>query len=169
MAGPGGISCWGPNASVHRGDFAAESSFSRKAQPKSDEAAPCWLPGRPAHRDFSWLLAPVSSGAPNWEFPVWSRTRPAAAAASDFCGGLLNRLTGSRWGGCFRGGPPVRYRRYARPRCSRARGGGGARARPVRTHRGAAAAGAAADRGRRRRGPSCGSPGPPAAGVHPPC
>jgi hypothetical protein len=31
----------------------------------------------------------------------WSRTRPAAAAASDFCGGLLNRLTrltGSRWG-----------------------------------------------------------------------
>jgi hypothetical protein len=40
---------------------------------------------------------PVSSGAPKWEFPFWSRTRPAAAAASDFCGGLLNRLTGSRW------------------------------------------------------------------------
>jgi hypothetical protein len=29
---------------------------------------------------------------------VWSRTRPAAAAAADFCGGLLNRLEGSRWG-----------------------------------------------------------------------
>eukprot|EP01047_Picozoa_sp_COSAG01_P057276 COSAG01_NODE_6601_length_3585_cov_61.162651_3_plen_112_part_00 len=40
----------------------------------------------------------MPTGAPNWEFPVWSRTRPAAAAASDFCSGLLNRLTGSRWG-----------------------------------------------------------------------
>jgi hypothetical protein len=40
MAGPGGISCWGPNASVHRGDFAAESSFSRKAQPKSMKQHP---------------------------------------------------------------------------------------------------------------------------------
>ena len=67
-----------------------------------------------SHRDFSWLLAPVSSGAPNWEFPVWSRTRPAAAAASDFCGGLLlvrrlNRLTGSRWGSTeiLRSGWPI--------------------------------------------------------------
>jgi hypothetical protein len=41
---------------------------------------------------------PVSSGAPKWEFPFWSRTRrpAAAAAAPDFCGGLLNRLTHSQ-------------------------------------------------------------------------
>jgi hypothetical protein len=45
---------------------------------------------------FPGCAAPVSSGAPKWKFPLWSRTRPAAAAASDFCGGLLNRLTGSR-------------------------------------------------------------------------
>jgi hypothetical protein len=29
---------------------------------------------------------------------LWSCARPAAAAAADFCGGLLNRLEGSRWG-----------------------------------------------------------------------
>jgi hypothetical protein len=28
---------------------------------------------------------------------LWSCARPAAAAAADFCGGLLNRLAGSRW------------------------------------------------------------------------
>eukprot|EP01049_Picozoa_sp_SAG25_P009451 SAG25_NODE_938_length_4670_cov_1.689783_1_plen_108_part_10 len=43
----------------------------------------------------------AASGAPKWKFPLWSRTaepaRLLAAAASDFCGGLLNRLTGSRW------------------------------------------------------------------------
>jgi hypothetical protein len=37
MAGPAGISCWGPNLTPNRGDFAAESSFSRKAQPKLNE------------------------------------------------------------------------------------------------------------------------------------
>ena len=54
---------------------------------------------RITHRDFFLAAAPVSSGTPKWEFPLWSRTRPAAAAASDFGGGLLNRLTGSRWAG----------------------------------------------------------------------
>jgi hypothetical protein len=50
MAGPGGISCWGQNLAPHRGDFAAESSFSRKVQSQSAEHASCWLPGRPASR-----------------------------------------------------------------------------------------------------------------------
>ena len=39
LVGPVGISCWGPNASVHRGDFAAESSFTRNVQSQSAEAA----------------------------------------------------------------------------------------------------------------------------------
>jgi hypothetical protein len=41
--------------------------------------------------------AAVEQGAPKHKFVLWSCARPAAAAAADFCGGLLNRLTGSRW------------------------------------------------------------------------
>ena len=50
MAGPVGISCWGLNLAPHRGDFAAESSFTRKVQSDAAEHASSWLPGRPASR-----------------------------------------------------------------------------------------------------------------------
>jgi hypothetical protein len=50
---------------------------------------------------FSCLLRRFSRAPQSTNLCFEARTRPAAAAAADFCGGLLNRLTGSRWA------PPV--------------------------------------------------------------
>jgi hypothetical protein len=46
---------------------------------------------------FSCLLRRFSRAPQSTNLCFEARTRPAAAAAEDFCGGLLNRLTGSRW------------------------------------------------------------------------
>jgi hypothetical protein len=70
MAGPVGISCWGPDLAPHRGDFAAESSFSRKVQSHAMHACillAAWrLPGGHAsmHACLSqsfFLLKPLRS------------------------------------------------------------------------------------------------------------
>jgi hypothetical protein len=46
---------------------------------------------------FSCLLRRFSRAPQSTNLCFEARTRPAAAAAADFCGGLLNRLTGSLW------------------------------------------------------------------------
>jgi hypothetical protein len=53
----------------------------------------------PPTGSFCCLLRRFSRAPQSTNLCFEARTRPAAAAAVKFCGGLLNRLAGSRWAG----------------------------------------------------------------------